>query len=135
MVRLPVIRGSGRLSWVSAFALAAFALAPSTAAAAAGQFGAEGHGAGQFEAPEGIAVDNCGNGLGEPCSTLEDPSSGDVYVADRNNNRVDKFTAEGSFRLAWGWGVADGKAEFETCGPEAPPSAAECHAGKCCRSA
>jgi hypothetical protein len=39
----------------------------------------------------------------------------DVYVADTKNNRVDQFTAAGLFVRAWGWGVADGREEFETC--------------------
>jgi DNA-binding beta-propeller fold protein YncE len=52
-----------------------------------------------------------------------------VYVADRNNNRVDKFGPSGEFLLAWGEGVADGKEEPETCGPATEPATAECHAG------
>jgi hypothetical protein len=87
----------------------------------------EGEGAGQVKQPRGIAVDNCRNGLGEACSGLEDPSVGDVYVADRNNNRIDKFGPNGEFLLAWGWGVADGKAQLETCGPLA--AVRRCYAG------
>jgi hypothetical protein len=90
-------------------------------AAAASTFGEEGEGAGQFLRSEAIAVDNS--------SELSlDSSIGDVYVADRGNNRVDKFSGDGEFLLAWGWGVADGKAEFETCGPAVSPTSV-CHAG------
>ena len=69
--------------------------------------GIPGGGAGQLNFPEGIAVDNS--------LAL---SHGDVYGLDANNHRVDKYTAEGEFRLAWGEGVADGEEEAETCGPE-----------------
>ena len=77
------------------------------ASASPTHFGSEGEGAGEFSQPSGIAVDN----------TLAGASAGDVYVMDRGNNRVEKFSAGGEFLLAWGWGVADGKSEFETCGP------------------
>ena len=57
--------------------------------------GLSGTGAGQFSAPTSIAVDN------DPAST----SHHDVYVVDQNNNRVEKFDAEGNFILAIGGGV------------------------------
>ncbi len=85
-------------------------------------FGGPGQGAGQFEEGVSVAVDNSGQ-------PLTDSSAGDVYVADRNNNRIDKFTADGEFLLAWGEGVADGNEEPETCGPDAKPAPVECHAG------
>ena len=56
------------------------------------QAGLYGSGAGQFEAPGGVATD----------------SSGDVYVADSGNERIDEFSATGSFIQAYGWGVATG---------------------------
>jgi DNA-binding beta-propeller fold protein YncE len=52
-----------------------------------------GSGAGQCEAPEGVAVDH---------------SNGHVYVVDEDNNRVDVFDSAGGFLFAFGWGVADG---------------------------
>ena len=56
---------------------------------------------GQFGQPVGIAVDQ---------------ESGDVYVADVDNQRVDKFGPAGEFLFAWGWGVADGHTEaLQTC--------------------
>ena len=61
--------------------------------------GIYGGGAGQFEEPGGIATD----------------SSGDVYVADTGNNRIDEFSAAGAFIKAYGWGVSDGASQFETC--------------------
>ncbi len=68
----------------------------SSAGAAVEMFGEEGSGAGQLKEPSGVAVEQ---------------ESGDVYVADRNNNRIDKFGPEGAFLLAWGWAVADGTTE------------------------
>jgi DNA-binding beta-propeller fold protein YncE len=50
--------------------------AASASAAPPAQFGTEGSGAGQINEPRGIAVDQ---------------QSGDLYIADRNNNRIDKF--------------------------------------------
>ncbi len=62
--------------------------------------GLYGSGAGEFESPEGVATD----------------PSGDVYVADGNNNRIDEFSASGAFIKAYGWGVVPGSPqEFETC--------------------
>src|SRR5215213_8777902 len=53
-------------------------------------FGSSGSGAGQFEEPAGVAV----NG-----------STGDVYIADRQNNRIQQFTEQGDFIRAWGYDV------------------------------
>jgi hypothetical protein len=45
-----------------------------------------------------------------------DQESGDVYIADSGNNRIEKFSGEGQFILAFGWGVADGESqELQTC--------------------
>jgi DNA-binding beta-propeller fold protein YncE len=63
-------------------------------------FGQTGSGAGQLSGPQGIAVS---------------ASTGQVYVVDRSNNRVDVFDAEGKFIETWGWGVKDGAKEFEKC--------------------
>ena len=49
---------------------------------------------GQFKFPTGIAVD----------------SSGNVYVVDTNNNRIQKFTSTGTFITKWGsFGTGDGQ--------------------------
>jgi hypothetical protein len=73
-----------------------------------GRFGSPGAGADQlalmpthgYEAGSGVAVDQ---------------ATGDVYVADTGNRRVDQFTEHGEFVRAWGWGVASGAAELQTC--------------------
>ena len=64
---------------------------------------------GGFNEPEDIAVDNCKNVLGEPCSAItEDPSVGDVYVSDQLPHEtgehsgapvyeVDKFSDTGTY--------------------------------------
>jgi sugar lactone lactonase YvrE len=62
-------------------------------------FGEAGSGAGQLSSPQGVAVDSGGN----------------VWVSERANNRVDEFGPEGKFKLAFGWGVKDGKEEAEVC--------------------
>jgi DNA-binding beta-propeller fold protein YncE len=50
-----------------------------------------------------------------PNGMASSPTTGDVYVADLLNFRVDQFTAWGEFVRAWGWGVDDGKAEPQVC--------------------
>jgi hypothetical protein len=75
-------------------------------------FAKTGEGTGQVNVPRDLAVDD---------------TTGDVYVADEGNSRVDKFDAEGHFLLAWGIGVADGTSlEPQRCGPEASPPTTEC---------
>ncbi|MGN6258287.1 MAG: hypothetical protein ACTHN3_11145 [Solirubrobacterales bacterium] len=74
-----------------------------------------GEGAGQVRGPSGIAIDR---------------SSGDFYIADRGNFRIDKFDADGHFALAWGWGVRDGLgSSLQTCGPQASPPTSYCFPG------
>jgi hypothetical protein len=73
-----------------------------TPAGAVTQFGSLGSDSGQFDSPSGVAVDQ---------------QSGDVYLGDKNNHRIDKFDGSGTFLLAWGWGV-NGESpakELQTC--------------------
>lgn len=67
-----------------------------------GSFGSSGSAAGQFEltAESGLAVDQ---------------STGNVYLADTGNHRVDEFSGSGAFIRAFGWGVATGAAAPQTC--------------------
>jgi sugar lactone lactonase YvrE len=71
------------------------------------QAGLPGDGAGQFSSPYGVAVDPSGN----------------VYVTDVGNNRVQEFSSAGTFIKAWGWGVSDGADQLETC-------TSACHGGR-----
>lgn len=68
-------------------------------------FGEKGSGAGQLLGPSGVAVNNDSSSL----------FYGDVYVVERYNNRVSRFGGSGAFQLAWGWGVANGTNELQTC--------------------
>ncbi len=56
--------------------------------------------AGQCEEPQGVAVDN---------------ETGRLYVADKDNNRVDVFESDGAFVMAFGWGVDSGAKELQSC--------------------
>jgi sugar lactone lactonase YvrE len=58
-------------------------------------WGSHGNGDGEFNEPASIAVD----------------TNGYVYVADRGNNRIQKFTAEGEFLFKWGK-EGSGEGEF-----------------------
>jgi hypothetical protein len=80
------------------FALCAVGV--SSAAAVVAQFGSKGKGAGQFDQPHGLAIDQ---------------ESGDVYLADASNNRIESFGPEGDFRFALGWGVLNGEAALQVC--------------------
>jgi DNA-binding beta-propeller fold protein YncE len=60
------------------------------------KWGTSGTGNGQFQGPAGVAVD----------------SSGNVYVADTINNRIQKFTSTGAFITAWG-SPGKGNGQFE----------------------
>jgi len=67
-----------------------------------------GAGAGEFSLPFGLAGD---------------ADTGHVYVVDFGNNRISEYTAWGLFVKSWGWGVADGTPELQTCGPTEPEEA------------
>jgi DNA-binding beta-propeller fold protein YncE len=63
-------------------------------------FGSSGAGEGQFSGPQGIAINE---------------ETGDVYVVDRGNSRVERFTAEGSFLSQFnGAGTFERKGKVET---------------------
>jgi hypothetical protein len=100
---------------VAALAVSLVALGVSSPVAVADVTISEpGEGAGQTSNPYGLAVDR---------------STGNLYVADRGNRRVDVFDSEGNFAMAFGWGVADGASELQTCGPAAAPPTAICKIG------
>jgi streptogramin lyase len=60
------------------------------------QWGSDGSGDGQLSGPRGIAVDGSGN----------------VYVADWGNNRIQKFNASGAYLTQWG-GSGTGDGQFD----------------------
>ena len=62
-------------------------------------FGSKGTSGGELEEPWAEALD----------------ASGDVWVTDTSNNRIEEFSASGGFKRAIGWGIKDGKDEAETC--------------------
>ncbi len=66
------------------------------------QFGSVGSAGGQFKGPVADAFDGSGN----------------LWVVDYNNARVQEFSPSGSFIKAVGWGVSDGKSEAEVCTKE-----------------
>ena len=43
--------------------------------------------------------------LADPGALAVDEASGDVYVSDQDNNRIERFDSSGQFIAAWGWGV------------------------------
>jgi hypothetical protein len=71
-------------------------------------FGGQGEGAGEFQFEGSFRHD-------EPAGIGVNEATGDVYVVDRGNYRVQEFGPEGQFIATWGWGVSDGKDEFEMC--------------------
>jgi hypothetical protein len=68
-------------------------------------FGSAGSGAGQMLNPSGVAVNQV---------------TGEIYVMDAGNNRVDEFNPSHQFVRAWGAGVKAGSTskEFQICTPE-----------------
>jgi NHL repeat len=59
--------------------------------------------------------------LSEPTAVAVNEATGDVYVLDRANHRVERFDRQGHFISVWGWGVGAGK-KYEVC-------TSGCHAG------
>ncbi len=45
-------------------------------------------------------------------------ASGNIYVVDKADNRVERFGAHYEFIEAWGWGVNEGGEQFEKCSEE-----------------
>jgi DNA-binding beta-propeller fold protein YncE len=77
----------------------------------ANTFGTEGSGAGELKDPQGVAVNE---------------QTGDIYVVDAGNARVDRFDAEGKFISAWGIGVSGEEHNFGIC-------TTTCHPGQAAR--
>jgi hypothetical protein len=93
------VRGPLRLILPLAMAaLLLFAFTPTASAEKA--ISGAGSGAGQTLSPEGVAIDF---------------ETGRVFVADTMNDRVEVFGPTGAFERVFGWGVKDGKNEFQVC--------------------
>ncbi len=89
-----------RAAWVLALLSGVLVLSPSANAATPvyqSQFGTAGSANGQFDTPGQIAVD---------------PNTGDVYVADTNNNRIEEFDAAGNYLSQFG-SLGSGNGQFE----------------------
>lgn len=71
-----------------------------------GTYGSQGTAERQFISPWGVGVD---------------PRNNNLYVSDQGNNRVEELSSSGAFIKMFGWGVTDGKAEFEICTKECKP--------------
>ncbi len=67
-------------------------------------FGSEGSGPGQFKEPVGVAVN-------EASPLVEPVAGGDVYVVDKGNARVERFSASGEYK-----GQFNGSGEYEVEG-------------------
>jgi hypothetical protein len=81
-------------------------------------------------APETVAeFGQAGGQVSLPRGVDINDSNGDLYVTEGNNFRVSRFSSDGGFVLAFGFGVRDGTASFQTCGPQAVPSSSTCRAG------
>jgi DNA-binding beta-propeller fold protein YncE len=65
-----------------------------------GTIGGVGSGAGQLMNPGGMAIQ---------------AGTGDLYVADKYNNRISIFDPGGNFIKTFGWGVQDGSAAPQVC--------------------
>jgi DNA-binding beta-propeller fold protein YncE len=66
----------------------------------AGSFGQIGSGAGELQDPQGVAVNE---------------QTGDIYVVDAGNARVDRFDSSGKFISAFGIGVLNGERKPQVC--------------------
>jgi NHL repeat len=109
------VRGPlGRLLLLSALGLLFFTLAPTASAELSicgpgtGP-GNPGSAAGKCEDPRGVATDF---------------ETGRLYVADAGNNRIDVFESDGTFVMAFGWGVDTGANALQSC-----TTASKCQAG------
>ncbi len=68
-----------------------------------GVYGSEGTGTDQFKGPVGIAF-----------------SGEELFVSDSGSNRVLELSSSGAFIQAFGWGVSNGKTEFQACTSSLP---------------
>ena len=91
------------------------------------KIGEKGSGAGDLELAAPVVEPGTHRDEKGGSGVAVDDVSGDVYVADTGNHRVDEFSSSGAFVLAFGWGVnkKEPKAELQTC-----TEATGCQAGQ-----
>ncbi|MGH2903272.1 MAG: hypothetical protein ACRDK7_06780 [Solirubrobacteraceae bacterium] len=53
--------------------------------------------------------------LAVPGQVAINEDSGNVYLADSGNHRLDEFSGDGRFLAAWGYGVSNGSDEYQVC--------------------
>ncbi len=76
------------------------------------------------------ATGPAGERLGAPAGIAIDPRDGNVYVSDQSNERIEEVSPTGAFIKTFGWGVKDGKDEFEDCTKECKAGIAGAGAGE-----
>jgi hypothetical protein len=60
----------------------------------------------EIEYKESLGEEGAGAGqLSDPAGLASNTATGDLYVADRSNNRVEEFSSNGAFVRAWGYDV------------------------------
>ncbi|HWM53875.1 MAG TPA: hypothetical protein VNO20_00590 [Solirubrobacterales bacterium] len=70
------------------------------------------------EGKQGDPASSAGGRCFVPRGIAVDPASGDIYVADQGNDRVQKFTAWGQLLRTWGWDVVASGPGDDTIAPE-----------------
>ena len=111
-VRPPISRGrAGRVAAATLAVVAGVLALGSTSALA---FSQRGHTLGFTFGTAGAARGQFAAGVG-PAGVAVSETTGDVYVVDPGNSRVDQFGPEGEPIAEWGWGVTNGEAKYQVC--------------------
>jgi DNA-binding beta-propeller fold protein YncE len=74
----------------------------------------------QYQTTGGVQAEYGSAGTGDldfsdPFAIAYDHATGNLYISDSGNNRIEVVTTGGKFVKAIGWGVSNGKEELETC--------------------
>ena len=117
---LAIHRGLFAAIFGAIVALLLFVSAANASMGVSDLIGGQGTTGGLFEEPRGVAIND---------------TTGDIYIVDAANNRIQQLDSSGAFIRAWGWNVAgpgggsdDTGSEFEIC-TQAVAGAANCKAG------
>lgn len=68
-----------------------------------------------WEVPQDKVAGETAGRMLVPRGLAADPVTGNVFISDRGNHRIDEFTVWGEFVRAWGFGVVDGSPELQVC--------------------